>query len=211
MKSTPSISIFLVLIFFLVEVHAQAPSWYDVVFLTNVDKTNGTFTIRIYPEWAPLGAAQFMKLVAAGGDKFYDGAAFFRVVPQFVVQFGIAGVPALNTKWNTPIQDDPVKKSNVRGTLTFATAGPNTRTTQLFVNLVNNSFLDSQGFAPIGEVLYMAEAPIGSTVFDMIFNPTPGNSGGVDQGKYTELGNPWIQEKYPGINYIVRADMIPSQ
>ncbi len=139
------------------------------------------------------------RFVALLGDSFYNGAAFFRVVPQFVVQFGIAGTPAENNKWNATIQDDPVVASNVAGTLTYATAGPNTRTTQLFINYVNNSFLDSQGFAPFAEIESGLETALA------IFNPTPGDSNGVDQDAYAANGDAWIRANYPGINFVTKA------
>ena len=185
---------------------------FDVTFYTNINgtavsprvATNGSFTLRVYPTWAPKGAAQLKKLLSYQ-THFFDGAAFFRVVPNFVVQFGIAAVPGLNTQWQTPITDDPVVASNTRGTVTYATAGPNTRTTQLFVNYANNSFLDSQGFAPFGEILGMADAPVGTTALELVPNPTPGNSNGVSQSTYTSEGNGWLQGAYPQIAYIVRA------
>jgi cyclophilin family peptidyl-prolyl cis-trans isomerase len=132
-------------------------------------------------------------------DNFYDAAAFFRVVPDFVVQFGIAGTPAENKKWTTPIKDDPVLKSNLKGTIVYATAGPNTRTSQLFINFKDNGGLDAQGFAPFGKVLS------GMATVVAIHNPTPGQSGGVDQGAYTEKGNTWIKKTYPSINFITKA------
>ena len=110
----------------------------------------GEFTVRIHPEWAPLGAARVREMVEQG---VLTGARFFRVLPGFMAQFGIPGDPAVARAWRSKtIKDDPVTQSNTRGRLTFATAGPNTRTTQLFINFGDNSFLDSQGFAPIGEV-----------------------------------------------------------
>ena len=178
---------------------------FDVTFYTNIgNHTDGAFTVRVFPEWAPKGAAQFRKLVSHPWH-YFDGAAFFRVVPNFVVQFGIAAVPAVTAAWSTPIKDDPVTHSNVRGTIVYATAGPNTRTTQLFVNYKNNSFLDKQGFAPFGVVLGMAEASYGTSVLESVPNPTPGNSNGCSQTSYTNQGNPWLQKHYPHVAYIVRA------
>ncbi len=132
-------------------------------------------------------------------DSFFSGAAFFRVVPGFIVQFGIAGTPAENTRWNTTIQDDPVVASNLEGYVTFATAGPNTRTTQIFINFANNSFLDAQGFAPFAVVTS------GMATARAIFNPTPGSSDGVDQDQYATQGDAWIKTNYPGINFITKA------
>lgn len=126
---------------------------------------------------APLGADRFYALVK---DAFFDQAAFFRVVPDFVVQFGIAGEPDENRKWDRIIMDDPVKTSNVLGTITYATAGPNTRTTQLFINTRDNKGLDDQGFAPFGRI------KSGMDVVEAIYNPTPGDSDGVDQDKYVQ-------------------------
>jgi peptidyl-prolyl cis-trans isomerase A (cyclophilin A) len=115
-----------------------------VDFVTDVP---GTFTVTVTRANAPLGADHFRKLVE---DKFYDAAAFFRVVPGFVVQFGIAGIPAENAKWKVPFLDDPVVASNTAATIVYATAGKNTRTTQLFVNYGDNKRLDAMGFAPFG-------------------------------------------------------------
>jgi len=126
---------------------AEAPDTFTVRIRTSA----GDVTVEIYRDWAPLGAQRFYNLVRNG---FYDGTRFFRVLPGFVVQFGVSGVPAIQHAWNdAPLRDDPVTHSNERGTLTFATAGPDTRTTQLFFNYGNNDNLDGAGFAPIGRVL----------------------------------------------------------
>src|SRR5215471_2022672 len=124
----------------------KAPDTYKVKF----DTTRGTFTVTVTRAWAPFGAERFYNLVK---HHFYDNAAFFRVVPGFVVQFGISPTPAVSAAWKqTEIKDDPVTQTNKRGALTFATAGPNTRTTQVFISLKDNARLDSMGFAPFGVV-----------------------------------------------------------
>ncbi len=146
------------------------------------------FVARFYRGWAPIGIDHFKDLVA---DKFFDEAAIFRYVPSFVAQFGIAGSPVENAKWNTTIlKDDPVSQSNTAGRISYATAGPNTRTTQLFINMQDNSFLDGQGFAPIGEVISGLDVVLG------FINPTPGDSGGIDQNEYMTKGNDWLMQNY---------------
>src|ERR1700687_4766419 len=122
----------------------KAPEQYKVKFVT----TRGEFTIGVTRAWAPLGADRFYTLVK---HHFFDNASVFRVVPSFVAQFGISAYSAVTTAWKgTDIKDDPVTQSNKKGYLTFATAGANTRTTQVFINLKDNTGLDRQGFAPVG-------------------------------------------------------------
>lgn len=146
---------------------------------------------------APLGADNFFACV---NDGFYNDSAFFRVVPGFVVQFGISGSKLENDKWlHKSIKDDKVMASNTVGTLVYADAGPDTRSTQLFINYGDNSRLDGMGFAPFGKVTE------GMEVATKIFNPTPGGSGGVDQGEYEQEGNDWIRKTYPGVNFITGA------
>lgn len=188
---------------------ARGPDEYVAVFETDIpiprahaNVTAGdTYKVRfnVVRAWAPLGADRFYDLVKSG---FYNESAFFRVVPRFVVQFGIAGEPQVNARWNTStIKDDPVVKSNLPGFISFATAGPNTRTTQVFVNTVDNARLDSMGFAPFGYV-----APDnGYLAFLNVVNPTPGDSNGVDQDDYSAYGNRWVRAKYPTIQFTTAA------
>jgi len=180
-------------------VAGHAPATFTVTFSTDVKPSaDSSFDVAVNRSWAPLGAD---RLYAAVNDGFYDNSAFFRVVPKFVVQFGISGSATENKKWlHNKIKDDPVLVSNTLGTVVFATAGPDTRTTQLFINFGDNSRLDSLGFAPFGKVVGN-----GMTTTTKIFNPTPGHSGGVDQDKYESRGNKWIKKTYPLINFIVKA------
>ena len=129
------------------EANETAPDTFQSQFETS----KGTFVIGVTREWAPLGADRFYNLVKRG---YYDEVRFFRVLDGFMAQFGISGDPDLSTTWREArIQDDPVRESNRRGYVTYAMAGPNTRTTQLFVNYGNNASLDSQGFSPFGRVV----------------------------------------------------------
>ena len=173
-----------------------APSVWHVTLDTDVPGAAGPIVVEVERSLAPLGADHFYALVQ---DKFYDEAAFFRVVPNFVVQFGIAGTPAENQKWSTKIKDDPVVGSNTAGTITYATAGPNTRTSQLFINYKDNKNLDSQGFAPFGKVVSGMDTALA------IYNPTPGQSGGINQNSYTTKGNTWLKQMYPKANFITNA------
>jgi cyclophilin family peptidyl-prolyl cis-trans isomerase len=177
---------------------APAPESFVLTLATDVDGL-GDVSVNITRAWAPIGVDRLWALVH---DKFFDGAAFFRVVGGFIVQFGIAGTPAENTKWDVAIKDDPVVKSNLRHTLTYATAGPDTRTTQLFFNYKDNTELDAQGFAPIGI------AVVGTEYLDRLHDPTPGDSNGVNQTAYEEGGDAWIREHYPEINFIKSTSVV---
>ncbi len=132
----------------------EADMWPETapdVFRVTFECTNGEFVVECYKDWAPLGVERFYQLVR---EEFFDNTGFFRVVPGFVVQFGLAADPEVTAEWRVkPLQDDPVQETNAPGTLTFATSGPNSRTTQLFINLGNNARLDDMGFAPFGRVV----------------------------------------------------------
>jgi peptidyl-prolyl cis-trans isomerase A (cyclophilin A) len=172
-----------------------APDVFTVQFQTNVT-VNGTIyppiELTVIREWAPLGVDRFYSLVR---DGYYNQAAFFRVVPNFVVQFGIAADPEESSKWDDAIPDDPVVMSNIAWTVSYATSGPNTRTTQIFINYVDNSRLD-YGFAPFAVVTSGFETALAIT------NPTPDSSNGADQDLYYEYGNSWILSTYPNISVI---------
>jgi peptidyl-prolyl cis-trans isomerase A (cyclophilin A) len=159
-----------------------SPDTYTITFDTNVvidGEPAKPIVIEVTRSWAPLGADRLYSLMQ---DGFFNGAAFFRVVPDFVLQFGIAAFPEENTKWNTTIADDPVLVSNTNWTVSYATAGPDTRTTQLFINYIDNSRLDASGFAPFGRVIIGFETAL------KVVNPTPDNSDGIDQDMYTAYG-----------------------
>jgi len=174
----------------------RAPDTYRAVFNTDINN-NDTIVIEVTRSLAPLGADRFHALVKAG---FYSDSALFRVVPGFVLQFGISGDPKLNSRWlHDEIKDDPVLASNTRGSISFATDGPNTRTSQVFINYSDNSRLDSSGFSPFGKVVS------GLEVAEAAMNPTPGERGGVGQGLLEDRGNGWIRSNYPGVNFITSA------
>ncbi|HVB88080.1 MAG TPA: peptidylprolyl isomerase [Candidatus Dormibacteraeota bacterium] len=173
----------------------KAPEVFDVKF----DTTRGDFAVQVHRKWAPLGADRFYNLVQHG---FFTGEAFFRVVPGFVVQFGLSPDPDVNRAWRSAnIKDDPVTQSNKRGTITFATAGPNTRTTQLFINFGDNSGLDRQGFAPFGLVTS------GMDVVDKIYS---GYGQQPDQGAITTQGAAYLQKNFPNLDTIKSATVVPA-
>ncbi|HTA70590.1 MAG TPA: peptidylprolyl isomerase [Bryobacteraceae bacterium] len=175
---------------------AKAPDTYRVQFTT----TKGNIVIEIHRDWAPLGADRFYNLVRNG---FFTDAAFFRVVPNFIVQFGLGANPAVNKVWqNANFRDDPVKESNKRGTLTFATAGPNTRTTQLFINLKDNAPLDAQGFAPFGTVVE------GMELVDKIY---PGYGERPAQDRITSEGKAYVDKNFPMLDRITAAKVLPAE
>jgi len=173
---------------------AAAGSTYRV----QMDTSRGPVVVEIDRTWAPNGAEHFYQLVKA---KYFDGARFYRVVPHFVVQWGFAADPKVSKKWDVDIPDDPVKTSNVRGTLTFAaTSEPNSRSTHLFINLGDNANLDSMGFAPIGRVVS------GMDSVDAIYS---GYGERPDQGQIAQSGNAYLQKQFPKLDYIVRARVLP--
>ena len=165
-------------------------------FKVDFDTTKGHIIADVTRVSAPLGVDRFYTLVKT---KFFDGARFFRVVPGFVVQFGLAGNPDLTASWDFPIQDDPVLVSNKRGTLTFATAGPNTRTTQLFINLGNNQRLDAQHFSAFGRVV---------EGMDNVDNIYSGDGEGPQQGEIESKGNDYLIKSFPKLDYIKTATIV---
>jgi peptidyl-prolyl cis-trans isomerase A (cyclophilin A) len=177
----------------------KAPDEYKVQFST----TRGDFVVTVTRSWAPLGADRFYNLVR---HHFYDNATFFRVLPNFMAQFGISAYPAVNAVWtNANIKDDPVTQSNIRGYVTFATAGANTRTTQVFINFGDNKRLDRDGFAPFGLVTD------GMKVVDMFYDQygegAP-SGGGPDQSQIEKQGKPYLDKGWPKLDYIKTATII---
>jgi len=175
---------------------AKAPDNYKVQLTT----TKGDVVIAVHRDWAPLGADRFYNLVKNG---YYNGASFFRVLPGFVAQFGMSASPAVGKVWqNANIKDDPVKQSNKRGTLTFATAGPNTRTTQIFINLNNNTPLDAQGFAAFGEVVE------GMDLVDKFYSGYGDPPRGPDQGRILAEGKVYLDKNFPQLDSIKSAKIV---
>jgi peptidyl-prolyl cis-trans isomerase A (cyclophilin A) len=173
-----------------------APTVYKVKFETS----KGVFVVEVHRDWAPNGADRFYNLVKNG---FYDNARFFRVVSGFMVQFGINADPKLSAVWREArIKDDPVKQSNGRGLMTFATAGPNTRTTQVFINFGDNNALDKQGFAPFGQIVS------GMNVVDGLYSGygegAPGGNGPA-QGRIQSEGNAYLMKDFTKLDYIKKA------
>jgi peptidyl-prolyl cis-trans isomerase A (cyclophilin A) len=180
---------------------AQAPETFKAQF----DTTKGKFTVEVTRSLSPNGADRFYNLVRSG---YFKDIAFFRVIPGFMCQFGIHGDPAVSAKWrDANIADDPVKGSNTRGTITFATAGPGTRTTQLFINFGDNTGLDGQGFSPFGKVTE------GMSVVDKINSEygegAPGGNGPA-QGRVQMEGNAYLKSDFPNLDYIKSATIVPA-
>jgi len=178
----------------------QAPAVFTAKFTTS----KGDFAVEVTRAWSPRGADRFYNLVKY---HFYDGTAFFRVLPGFVVQFGISPKPDVARVWEPArISDDPVTQSNTRGMLTFATGGPNTRTTQVFINLNDNTNLDSMGFSPFGKVVS------GMDVVDKFYSgygegAPSGN--GPDQGRLQQEGKAYLDKSFPLLDTIKTAVIVP--
>ncbi|MFL6527055.1 MAG: peptidylprolyl isomerase [Chthoniobacterales bacterium] len=178
-----------------------APEVFQAKFQTN----KGEFVIEAHRAWAPRGVDRFYNLVRAG---FFDDSRFFRVRAGFIAQFGIAGDPRIAQLWrNESIPDDPVRESNVRGSVAYAMTGPNARTTQFFINLVDNTKLDSQGFAPIGRVTREME------IVDQLYSGYGENAGGGMRGgkqdKIFAQGNAGLDRDFPRLDKIIRVIVVP--
>ncbi len=174
-------------------------------FQARFETTKGAFVVEVTRAWAPNGADRFYNLVANG---FFDDVRFFRVMENFMAQFGMHGDPQVQARWTqATISDDPVAASNTRGTLTFAMRGENTRTTQLFINFIDNSRLDPMGFAPIGTVIE------GMDVVDQIYagygeSASRGGNGPLAQN-IAARGNEYLEESFPELDHIFSAVILP--
>jgi peptidyl-prolyl cis-trans isomerase A (cyclophilin A) len=178
----------------------QAPPVYKVEFETS----KGPFVVEVHRDWAPNGADRFYNLVK---NSFYDNTRFFRVIEGFMAQFGVNGDPKVSAVWReSRIKDDPVKVSNKRTFVTFATAGPNTRTTQIFISYGDNSNLDSQGFSPFGQVVS------GMKVVDSLYSGygegAPGGRG-PNQTRVQSEGNAYLASSFPNLDYVKKATIVP--
>ncbi len=174
----------------------QAPPVYKAKF----DTTKGTFVIEVHRDWAPNGADRFYNLIKNG---FYDNVRFFRVISGFMVQFGIHGDPKISAPWReAQLKDDPVKQSNKRGYITYAMAGPNTRTSQVFINFGDNASLDSQGFSPFGRVV------TGMEVVDKLnaeYGEGAPRGRGPDQSRMQMEGNAYLTKDFGRLDYVKKA------
>lgn len=178
---------------------ATAPDVYKV----EVETTEGKFVLTVNRKWAPIGADRFFNLVSLG---FYDDTAFFRVVDGFMVQFGLHGAPKVNQAWKIArIADDPRTQPNKKGTISFANSGPNSRTTQVFINFNDHATLDSMGFAPFGSVTE------GMDVVEKLhkgYGDGPPQGPGPDQREIERKGNDYLKRRYPELDWIKRAQIV---
>src|SRR5215204_1882450 len=174
----------------------KAPATYKAKF----DTSKGVFVLEVNRDWAPNGADRFYNLVKNG---FYDNVRFFRVISGFMVQFGISGDPKISAPWREArIADDPVKQSNKRGYVTYAMAGPNTRTSQVFINFGDNANLDTSGFSPFGRVIS------GMDVVDKLnaeYGEGAPRGRGPDQGRLQMEGNAYLTKDFPNMDYVRKA------
>jgi cyclophilin family peptidyl-prolyl cis-trans isomerase len=178
----------------------KAPDVFRVKFETN----KGDFVVEVHRGWAPRGTDRLYNLVRAG---FFDDSRFFRVRGGFVAQFGIPGDPAVAAVWKSrTIPDDPVRQSNTRGTVSYAMTGPDARTTQLFINLGDNSRLDKEGFAPVGRVVE------GMEVVDRLYagygEGAGGGMRGGQQGPIFEGGNAYLDRAFPLLDRLIHARVV---
>jgi peptidyl-prolyl cis-trans isomerase A (cyclophilin A) len=170
------------------------------VFKVKFDTSKGVFVIEVHRDWAPNGADRFYNLIKHG---FYDNVRFFRVISGFMVQFGINGDPKLSAQWREArIKDDPVKQSNRRGYITYAMAGPDTRTSQVFINFADNASLDRQGFSPFGRIVS------GMNVVDALYadyGEGAPRGRGPDQSRIQAEGNAYLMREFGKLDYVKKA------
>lgn len=172
-------------------------------FVVRFETSRGPFDLKVHRDWSPRGADRLYWLVR---HRFYDGVRFFRVVPGFVVQFGISPDTAVSRNWKSRrIADDSVTRSNVRGTLTFATAGPNTRTVQLFINIADNARLDARGFSPLAQVV--DGMPVVDALYSGYGEGAPRGKG-PEQGRMEKEGDAYIARDFPLLDRIIRTRML---
>ncbi len=177
----------------------QAPATFKAKFTT----TKGDFVVEVTRSWSPLGADRFYNLVKY---HFYDGGAFFRVLPGFVAQFGLSAKPEISRAWaSATIKDDHVTQSNLEGYLTFATSGPNSRTTQLFINLANNQSLDGMGFSPFGKVIEGMDVV---QKFYSGYGEGAPSGRGPEQGRITNEGKAYLDKSFPLLDSIKTAVIV---
>jgi peptidyl-prolyl cis-trans isomerase A (cyclophilin A) len=168
-------------------------------FAVKLETTKGDIVVDVHRDWAPKGADRFYTLVESG---YYTDVAFFRVVDGFMAQVGLHGDPGINAEWRAKkIEDDPVKESNTRGMVSFAMAGPSSRTTQFFINFSDNSQLDGMRFAPFGKVRDMA--PV-DALYKGYGEGAPRGQG-PNQGRIAREGNTYLKAEFPELDYIKRA------
>jgi len=172
-------------------------------FLVRFETSKGPFTLEVHRDWAPRGVDRLYNLVRS---QYFDNVRFFRVVSSFMAQFGMHGDPKVNAAWDKlPIQDDSVRESNRRGYASFATSGPNSRTTHIFINTVNNRPLDEMGFAPFGRVVE------GMAVVDSLFadyGDAPPAGVGPIQARITAEGNAYLEREFPKLDFIRTARIV---
>ena len=153
--------------------------------------------IEVHEDWSPIGAERFLQMVS---DGFFDNCRFHRVVPDFIVQFGIAADKKMQAKWQHTIKDDPPQQSNKKGTISFARRGDDTRSTQVFINLIDNSSLDSQGFTPFGKVIK------GFSAVQDVFSGYAKNK--PDATRLKQEGNPYLDEEFPKLGHMGKMKIL---
>ena len=173
------------------------------VFQARFETSRGPFVVEVHRAWAPRGADRFYQLVKSG---FFDNTRFFRVMTSFMAQFGVHGDPAVNAAWEKlAIPDDSVTQSNRRGFVSFAMAGPDSRTTQVFINLVDNTNLDAMGFAPFGQVVE-GMAAVDSLFAD--YGDGPPGGFGPDQARIMSEGNAYLERSFPKLDFVRSARLV---
>lgn len=190
-----------------VAVDCDAVEYVDFTVQIDSDTTD-SFTVEIHPDWAPLGTERFLELTQTN---YWEEVRFFRVVDGFVAQFGIHGDPDVSSEWrDKTLQDEPVLKSNTRGTLTYAMGGPNSRTTQVFINLKDNTFLDGMGFSPVGKVVSDEDMAVVEMLYAG-YGDGPPDGNGPSQSLIQSQGNSYLEQDFPLLSYVKSARLVDNR